>query len=141
MKTHEEIKQALKLCGRGCYYGCPYNSFECVEEMSRDALTYIQQLENQLRETAKKIESLSGQLEHLEDAHPKWISVKEKLPNASGIFIAAIHCSKGDWIDIETFDHEEQEWWHEFDTHKADATEFITHWMPLPEPPKEETHE
>ena len=45
MKTPDEIKKALKLCGRGCYSGCPYNSFECVEEMSRDALAYIQQLE------------------------------------------------------------------------------------------------
>lgn len=111
MKTPEEIKHALKLCGHGCYSGCPYNSFECVEEMSRDALTYIQQIENQLREATKK-------MEQLEAAQPKWISVK------------------GDWIEIETFDHEEQEWWHEFDTHRADATEFVTHWTPLPEPTK-----
>lgn len=45
MKTPDEIKKALKLCGRGCYSGCPYKSFECVEELSRDALAYIKQLE------------------------------------------------------------------------------------------------
>ena len=47
MKTPDEIKKALKLCGRGCYPGCPYKSFECVEELSRDALEYIQRLEKE----------------------------------------------------------------------------------------------
>lgn len=45
VKTPDEIKKGLKLCGRGCYPGCPYKSFECVEELSRDGLEYIQQLE------------------------------------------------------------------------------------------------
>ena len=67
MKTPEEIKKALKLCGRGCYSGCPYNSFECVEEMSHDALAYIQQLENHIGELTEKVAQL-------EAAQPKWIS-------------------------------------------------------------------
>ena len=60
MKTPEEIKKALKLCGRGCYPGCPYKSFECVEELSRDGLEYIQQLENQIGELTEKVAQLEA---------------------------------------------------------------------------------
>ncbi len=77
MKTPDEIKKALKLCGRGCYSGCPYNSFECVEEMSRDALTYIQQLENHIGELTEKVA-------HYEAAQPKWIGAEERLPDQPG---------------------------------------------------------
>ena len=69
MKTPEEIKKALKLCGRGCYSGCPYNSFECVEELTCDALEYIRQLEDQLREAAKKIARLETVNLRLSDAY------------------------------------------------------------------------
>ena len=126
MKTPEEIKEALKLCGRGCYSGCPYNSFECVEELSRDALTYIQQLENQLREATKK-------MEQLESAQPKWISVEEGLPkdfvSVLGFMTDAGQfppvrecyaiCDGKAWIFPALMEHHP-----------------VSHWMSMPEPPK-----
>ena len=123
MKTPDKIKNGLDHCAHapdGLCKGCPYNDDCYIEDgfsvIAHDALEYIHSLENHISELTEKVAQL-------EAAQPKWISVKEKLPNASCIFIAAIHCPKGDWIEIETFDHEEQEWWHEFDTHRADATE------------------
>lgn len=65
MKTPDEIKKALKLCGRGCYSGCPYKSFECVEELSRDGLEYIHRLEHHIGELTEKVAQLEEECDLL----------------------------------------------------------------------------
>ena len=48
MKTPEEIKKGLEMCGvvRGRCEGCPYyGEAECVSNHSADAFAYIEQLE------------------------------------------------------------------------------------------------
>ena len=50
MKTAEEIKKALEMCGviRGRCKGCPYDrETECVSKHSAEALEYVKQLESQ----------------------------------------------------------------------------------------------
>ena len=142
MKTPKEIKKALKLCGRGCYTGCPYNSFECVEEMSRDALTYIQQLENQLREATKK-------MERIEAAQPKWISVNERLPEPDREILLIAHGWKERLLYIGCLHHmsAETSWLTGITSKKSEWLIYgwsylkeptVTHWMPLPESPKED---
>ena len=67
MKTLEEIKNGLECCisdTYGCYEKCPYfnslsNGVDCAVKMHADALAYIKQLEACV---------------------PKWISVKDRLP-------------------------------------------------------------
>ena len=69
---------------------------------------------------------------------PKWISVAERLPkygtpvlaygSRGGIFVAKYERARAEW-DIDY-------WW------KLNSSIHVcnpTHWMPLPEPPKEET--
>ena len=63
---------------------------------------------------------------------PRWISVEERLPKVKGSYLV---CGKH-WIarsePITTIHY----WWGDS---WAQSTVFeITHWMPLPEPPKEE---
>lgn len=70
MKTPDEIKKELErcttyICGfpcEGCLYGIDAEKVEsdCVDALLKDALAYIRQLEA---------------------AHPKWISVEERLPD------------------------------------------------------------
>lgn len=130
MKTPEEIKKELERCTtyiygfpcEGCLYGIDAEKVEsdCVDALLKDALAYIQQLEA---------------------AQPKWISVEERLPDDRGNFITKIHCDNGDWIEMNTFDYMEKEWWHDAVDRTVEATEFVTHWMPLPEPPKEDCNE
>jgi hypothetical protein len=59
----------------------------------------------------------------------KWISVEDRLPDKYGKYLC---CTEYGDITIETF----------FDAVRAYAPGFanrlITHWMPLPEPPKED---
>lgn len=130
MKTPDEIKKELERCTNytcgfpceGCLYGIDAEKVEpdCVDALLKDALAYIQQLEA---------------------AQPKWISVEERLPDDRGNFITKIHCDNGDWIEMNTFDYMEKEWWHDAVDRTVEATEFVTHWMPLPEPPKEDCNE
>lgn len=66
------------------------------------------------------------------DAMPRWISVEERLPEAHKNVLVYVTNPIGWWnVEIDWMD--EQGWvcsadseWHT-----------ITHWMPLPEPPKE----
>lgn len=72
------------------------------------------------------------------DAMPKWISVEEKLPEERGTYLTVVRCLKGTWVEINNYDHLEERWEHDIVEYSEDVTEFVTHWMPLPEPPEEE---
>jgi hypothetical protein len=126
MKTPEEIKKGLEYgvanCNNctSCQYECPYvgvcspydydvNS-DVPQEMLADALTYIQQLEAQV---------------------PRWISVEDRLPPLGEVLI----CTRGNYVGVA--------WFHangKFETGGGLMldTKFVSHWMPLPEPPEED---
>lgn len=68
----------------------------------------------------------------------KWIPVSERLPEHFGTFLVAIdevHGEKRISVDAADFDPERKSWttWNYFC-----AGYKVTHWMPLPEPPKGE---
>lgn len=121
-RTAEEIKKGLRHCQTVCLEDCPYyrtgiKCSECTVYLSRDALALIQ---------------------HLEAKVPKWISVEERLPVSYGTYLTTIRCPKGSWIETNIYERREERWEHDCGYHTEDVTEWITHWMPLPEPPKEE---
>lgn len=63
---------------------------------------------------------------------PQWIPVSEQLPKE----IVLAHGRDGDIRSLEySFT---KKWWEDDDGYYCD-TNYVTHWMPLPEPPKEET--
>ena len=119
MKTPEAIKKGLECCAKvspeACYH-CPYmidcETFGSAGNLSRDAMAYINQLEARA---------------------PKWISVEKRMPNDNTLNIVFMRRS-GKW-GFCTF---KIAIW--FDG-KWDGPLYpweVTHWMPLPEPPKEE---
>lgn len=120
MKTQEEIKKALECCGADepCGEECPYlpEVDLCIGMIARDALACIPQLEAQ---------------------QPRWISVKERLPENGQKVIATFKNEGGVIVDQARYSNGEFDFaswayvWHEN----------ITHWMPMPEPPKEEHHD
>ena len=65
------------------------------------------------------------------DALPKWISVKERLPEHGSMAIAhTLH-----FYAVLQWDEKCELW---FSAHSVHGKDFVTHWMPLPEPPKED---
>lgn len=119
MKTPEEIKKGIRQClgffdefVDACDQ-CPFcreGSF-CKGALCHDALALI---------------------EHLEANVPRWISVEEQLPDNDakylvympdyGLHEVAEYYGDGEWLDVDF----------------TNLTRNVSHWMPLPEPPKEE---
>lgn len=144
MKKPEEIKKGLECCSvddMHCGPGCPYKD-DCLEEsrykgLESDALAYIQQLE---AENERLLNSYDAALCEAADMHsiskeveaqvPRWIPVEERLPE--------------DMVDVLLYGEGRYGmgvlscgWWccEDFDG------KHITHWMPLPEAPKEDAHD
>jgi hypothetical protein len=83
------------------------------------------------------------------DAAPEWISVKDRLPEKDGMYLTTskypnnenmyINCTKFcvDGSLVDEFDlGGKQNIFYDFDEDvNYYALEYITHWMPLPEPP------
>lgn len=118
MKTPDEIKKGLKCCleEHACTR-CPYDDcdegWHCVVDRNADALAYIQQLEAKI---------------------PKWISVEERLPEKGQTVMV---CGVRNGMQVGAFrgtlsaiNNRKWSW-------KKNSCLEITHWMPLPEPPKE----
>ena len=134
MKTPDEIKKELERCTtyiygfpcEGCLYGIDAEKVEsdCVDALLKDALAYIKQLEA---------------------VQPKWISVEDRLPEDNlNVLVYAIGDNENSVIAMTDYTHKMYgyniEGWHSpwqyfFYEYK------ITHWMPLPEPPKEDCNE
>jgi len=119
MKTPDEIKRGLECCVSSIHVceDCPYESCNgvtrrrtCVDELEADALAYIQQLE------AKE---------------PKWISVKERLPEEADEVL--VFCRNGETTWTNLAHRVGKQWWR-----VGVPMQCVTHWMPMPEPPEEE---
>ena len=130
MKTHEEIKKGLEACeADDCYEekhtGCPYDDDElCIRHICGDALAYITQLEARV---------------------PKWISVKDRLPEPSTYVLALTApgaLSVGQNVIVADYIHPKREergvFVIAYTTYADQYILPVTHWMPLTEPPKEE---
>ncbi len=63
----------------------------------------------------------------------EWISVKDRLPKSRKAVLAVLW---GDTVDIAWYDEDDGVWQDEY-INAYDEGE-ISHWMPLPEPPKGE---
>lgn len=130
---YENLIETLRFCAKdGDCHNCPYEK-PCAGTFG-DGL-YC--------EAAEAIEELSKQLDDMNEANialygalPHWIPVSERLPEAeSGDTSKPVLVTDGDCMAIaELFNFELCEPYWSY-TGIGD----ITHWMPLPEPPKEET--
>lgn len=120
MKTHEEIKKALECCAADeLCEECPYHPEvdSCLGMITRDALDYVRQLENQIAEVGKKV--------------TKWIDVDERLPEKGEPVVALCRYEFAPdeyYLQFERYDPHSNMW--------QDGS--ARHWLTLPKPPKEE---
>ena len=147
---------------------CNYRHAGCSTALSVDALAYIEQLEakisellrgrddltatnTQLRDVVFKNELFKRRLEEersvFEAQVPRWISVEERLPETCAETRSFYHsvtvlASENGRIMMGYFTASKDDGSYDFtgvDSHKK-FYDFAkpSHWMPLPEPPKEE---
>ena len=114
-RTPDEIKKGLEYCTKPECDGCPYDgqNLYCGEEKNKDALAYIQRLEAKV---------------------PNWISVEDELPEKG---VDVLYVSKCDGrIHLGRWRNKTDRGAIYF--MNGNRMETATHWMPLPELPKEE---
>ena len=117
-RTPEEIKKGLERCPSDANCSLCLSGFHC--DLEADALAYIQQLES---------------------TQPKWISVEERLPEHGEVVMVWAKAKPDEEAlprDILSFASYwcDDGWVVDFIDDTDDIT--VTHWMPLPEAPKEE---
>lgn len=114
-----ELATALRFCAGTECEGCPC---VCIGESGGKCNDYVKQ------QAADMLEKLAAE----KDAKkPEWISVKDRLPEKKHeVYLCSLDSclfQGSQYIDIRLFDSDGK--WR-------NGT--VTHWMPLPEPPKEE---
>lgn len=125
MADIEKVKHGLKAhtneCAWACNENCPYyepSEYGCCDNLIKDALSVIEELQAEI-----------------ERIQPKWISVSERMPEDESDII--VYCDDGEESRIVACNYDNGVW---FDCVFNTVMVFknITHWMPLPKPPKKD---
>lgn len=121
MKTKEVIEN-LKCCNGGSCAECTMDMKPgCTDELMIAAEKKLQAVHEDVGRCKKKIADLKKELAEREAA-PGWISVEDRLPEKMGE-LCLVYRKSGDINLSVYFNH----YWNYGD---------VTHWMPIPEPPK-----
>lgn len=119
-RTPEEIKTSLRMCSEICFgrSDCPYYdgvNEKCQTKLTFDALALIKHLESERDAALAKV--------------PRWISVEDMLPeNFRSVIILRDDVPNGGLSEVG---------WRIGEYWSVPNGVKVTHWMPLPEPPKE----
>lgn len=118
----EEIVEALRCraYGDACTEDCIcYNNidFDCASNFTA------------LAAAADRLEALEAEVSRLK-ARQRWIPVTERLPEVSMRTLVSID----DCVGVAHFTHDISGMYF-FSDHAGIPLTFVTHWMPLPEPP------
>lgn len=121
----EELVKALRHCSND--YPCK----TCPVELQKDESTCIGVL---FKHCIDQIERDQKEIEALREKLPKWISVKERLPiDRLKKYLVAFRDAGGSIVDMARYCPSDGWTCDNWDV----PQNLITHWMPLPEAPKE----
>ena len=135
MCDYENTAKALRCCrltsARGCAE-CPYsvNNNEKCAHLLNDAADAIEKLLKENAELENSGRLLMAAFARLKEKVPTWISEKERLPEQG----ERVLVSNGGFI-CESYLSQSGKW------QRGGVDMFFmtpSHWMPLPEPPKED---
>lgn len=135
-KTPEEIKKGLKCAvdkkcvGKECLY---FNEeYACIRMAQIDALALIQRLERDKNWASENYDLIREENKRLEAQVPKWISVDESMPDAF-VSVLGYMTDAGEFPPVRECYRVGNDFYFPalMDRHP------VSHWMPMPEPPKE----
>ena len=113
--------------------------YEAAKDTYKDAISAYEDVAKQMLEEAVRIMSPKDQLADADKVMPEWISVKEQLPEYDQLVLVWHPGFKQPYVAsrVDSALMSPLYWWRlEADFYEPE--EVITHWMPLPEAPKEE---
>lgn len=134
---YEELTKVLRNVSEydSGYAKLMYDAADAIEAQDRHILTLQHEMIAEAESHIALVERLSKQNKKLEEAVktaldfiPCWIPVTERLPEKSGSYLVYVY---GEVTEMDCWHGK----WHMLGD---DYTKAVTHWMPLPEPPKEE---
>lgn len=112
------------------------NGEKTLWHQAADAIEELRQIASHYEEESKggwlAACDCKEERERLREAMPRWIPVTERLPEKRKWVLCRCEANI-----VEVLRWENNEWYH--DPMHVYYPSFVTHWMPLPEPPKEET--
>lgn len=121
----EELVKALRYCSND--YPCK----TCPVELQKDESTCIGVL---FKHCIDQIERDQKEIDELREKLPKWLSVEERLPiDRLKKYLVAFRDAGGSIVDMARYFPSDGWTCDNWDV----PQNLITHWMPLPEPPKE----
>lgn len=119
--TTEQLVKSLRECWRNACDDCV-----CFKE---GMLCKVKNLE-----AADLIEQQAAKIKEPEAKAPRWIPVTEQLPEIDGRYLVCRYDYVTSTIFSDILLFESGIWWNGY--HGGDYA--VTHWMPLPEAPKED---
>ena len=142
--TDNEIIQAWELCMSGkeeACNDCPYFTTGCIDDLHNDTYAFIKRQQDEIERLQNRLEEKQA----TSDKTSEWISVKDRLPNEEWEKIQREKdwdiypclCSVKNHISKERYTAELfYDGKHFMDDEFVRYTDSVTHWMPMPEPPK-----
>lgn len=159
---YDELVKSLRICtsdkrGYGCGTECSYGkahprNYWCMDYLLKEAADTIEKLSKTAQKWELEAAALQTDHEYLIDENRKlvaawqnaldlrnrWISVEERLPNEKGVYIVTYHPCYWDDVNYEKVKLGTDKFLGKQKWCKRKYRR-VTHWMPLPQPPKEET--
>lgn len=135
MMMYDDLIKQLRYCSDAttCRQ-CIWKTECCPTDMQKKAADAIEEL----RKAVLRLENESGIYDELPVVYiypTKWIPVKERLPNPKDLVLV---CNEFGGVHYGYFESNKQ--WYTANNWLYDAWTVmsnVTHWMPLPEPPKD----
>ena len=143
-KLMDELIKRLRASVDGRYEKCevcPYEEdypccVDCLDKMHKQAADAIEELSKREADMTHNMAALSLKVLRAEEKRPRWIPVTERLPDAGERVLCYCRANIYEVMKMRT----DGAWVHNDQVYDSTyMSGFVTHWMPLPQPPKEET--
>lgn len=139
---YDELVKKLRYCGNAvsCLH-CPYwagcgGSKEALIQAA-DAIEELKILADNGEATYEIMVRQTSYIEKLKQAIPHWIPVTERLPDFEGCLLCMRKAFVGDKLRYQDILYYDEDGFRMEFENTPIPTESVTHWMPLPEAPKD----